>query len=164
MKAKILTIFLILLSFSVIGCVDDNEDMANETDMSNTTTEDVGNETVPDDIEMDETVGEEVEATEEDENKPLEIIESEDPRTYTIYMKNYLVQPNNITINTEDTIVWFNDNNPARLFTLVSNEGLWENQNIANRYSFKYTFNETGTYTYKVLGFEDRMKGTIIVK
>ncbi|WP_319507410.1 cupredoxin domain-containing protein [uncultured Methanolobus sp.] len=162
MKAKILLIFLILLSFTVIGCVDEDKETPNETDMLNETTEEVVNETVTEDAGMNDSV-EEVDA-EEDEDDRLEIVESSDPKTYTIYMEKFLTQPSNITINTGDTVIWFNRNDPTRLFTLVSNEDLWENTTIGYRLSFKYTFNETGTYTYKVLGWEERMKGTIIVK
>lgn len=162
MKAKLLLIFLILLSFTVIGCVDDTEETMNETDMTNETAEEVVNETVSDDMEMNETVAEE-EVADEEEDKPLEIIESTDPKIYTIYLKNFNAQPNNLTINTGDTVMWFNDNDPVRTFTLVSNEGLWENESIVNRRSFKYTFNESGTYAYNVLTW-DKMKGTIIVK
>jgi hypothetical protein len=162
MKAKILLIFLILLSFTVIGCVDEDKETPNETDMLNETTEEIVNETVTEEGDVNDSV-EEV-AVEEDEEDRLEIVESDEPKTYTIYMENFLTQPGNITINTGDTVVWFNRNDPTRIFTLVSNEGLWENASIAKRLTFRYTFNETGTYTYKVLGWEERMKGTIIVK
>ncbi len=162
MKAKILLIFLIVVSFLVIGCVDENGEMPEENETMNETNGETVNETIPEDTDMNETPQEEASGEEEDED--LEIIESEEPRTYTIYMENFLTQPGNITINEGDTVMWFNRNDPTRVFTLVSNEDLWENKNIGKRLSFKYTFNETGTYTYKVLGFEERMKGTIIVK
>ncbi|MDY0386186.1 MAG: cupredoxin domain-containing protein [Methanolobus sp.] len=162
MKAKLLLIFLILLSFSVIGCVDDTEEPMNDSNMTNESVEDIVNETVPDDIITNETVEDE-ELSEEEEDKPLDVVETTNPRTYTIYMKNFHTQPSNLTINRGDTVAWFNDNEPTRIFTLVSNEGLWENENIVKRKSFKYTFNESGTYTYEVLTWE-QMKGTIIVK
>lgn len=162
MKAKLLLIFLILLSFLVIGCVDDTEEPMNDSNMTNESSEDIVNETVPDDIITNETV--EDEELSEEEDKPLDVVGSTDPRTYTIYMENFLTHPGNVTINAGDTVVWFNRNDPTRLFTLVSNEGLWENVTIGKRLTYRYTFNETGTYTYKVLGWEGRMKGTIIVK
>ncbi len=163
MKAKLLLIFLILLSFSVIGCVDDTEEPMNDSNMTNESSEDIVNETVPDDIITNETVEDEELSEEEEEDKPQDVVESTNPKTYTIYMKNFHTQPSNLTINRGDTVAWFNDNEPTRLFTLVSNEGLWENENIVKRKSFRYTFNESGTYTYKVLTW-DQMKGTIIVK
>ncbi len=61
----------------------------------------------------------------------------------------------NLTINTGDSVIWINDNDPNTDFplTLVSNEGLWENKTGYLRYSyaqFEYTFNKTGTYTVYV--------------
>ncbi|MBP1910008.1 hypothetical protein [Methanolobus bombayensis] len=161
MKGKLLIILLILLSLTVAGCVDDTDTTTEE----NASMNDSMNETVSD---TTENVSEEEEATSEEtiteeEDEKLEVIESEGPKTYTIYMRNFNVQPHNLTINEGDTVIWFNDNDPVRTFTLVSNEGLWENTSIVNRRNFIYTFNESGTYTYKVKTW-DAMKGTIIVK
>ncbi|MDG6243241.1 MAG: hypothetical protein QCH31_02445 [Methanolobus sp.] len=164
MNAKILVIFMILLSFSAIGCVDGTDDEIDETDIPDGTTDDTTEGTDSEDIDTEDPLDETEEGTVDEEDDGPKVVESEAPRTYTIYMRNFLTQPGNITINTGDTIVWFNDNEPARIFTLVSNEGLWENKSIGKRLTFKYTFNESGTYTYKVLGYEERMKGTIIVK
>ncbi len=161
MKAKLLLIFLILVSFLVIGCVDETEEVSEENTSLNGSVEETVNETPAEDSYTNETQEDEIS---DGEDEGVKVVESEEPRTYTIYMENFLTQPSNITINTGDTVVWFNRNDPTRVFTLVSNEGLWENKNIGKRLTFKYTFNETGTYTYKVLGFEERMKGTIIVK
>ncbi|TQD24410.1 hypothetical protein [Methanolobus vulcani] len=166
MKAKLLIILLISLSLLVAGCVDDTETATEENaSMNDSVTDDV-NDTVTDntdDVSAEETETEDV-TSDEDEDEELEVTEYEGPKTYTLNMENYLVQPSNITINQYDTVMWFNRNDPVRQFTLVSNEELWDNTTIGYRLSFKYTFNETGTYTYKVLGWEGRMKGTIIVK
>ncbi|WP_407356281.1 hypothetical protein [Methanolobus sp. WCC5] len=168
MKAKILMILMIILSFSAIGCVDGTDGDVNETETPDGEIDGAEEGTDSGDIDTEEPVDESTDETDqgaaEEENGRLEVVESEAPRTYTIYMRNYLTQPGNITINTGDTVVWFNDNDPTRVFTLVSNEGLWEDTNIGRRLSFRYTFDEPGTYTYKVLGYEERMKGTIIVK
>jgi plastocyanin len=165
MKAKLLIILLISLSLLVAGCVDDTETPTEENaSMNDSVTDDV-NDTVTDntdDVSVEETETEDV--TSDDEDEKLEITEYEGAKTYILNMENYLVQPSNITINQYDTVMWFNRNDPVRQFTLVSNEELWDNTTIGYRLSFKYTFNETGTYTYKVLGWEGRMKGTIIVK
>ncbi|WP_340818062.1 hypothetical protein [Methanolobus sp. WCC4] len=159
MKAKILLILLILLSFTVIGCVDD-EDETNGIDTDNLTGEDVVNET-ENETDIEDVV--EGDAGEEEDEK-LEIREYEGAKTYTIYMENFLTQPANLEINEGDSVMWFNRNDPKRIFTLVSNEGLWENKSLGYRLSFTYTFNESGTYTYQVPGWEARMKGTITVK
>ncbi|SFM32421.1 cupredoxin domain-containing protein [Methanolobus profundi] len=161
MKAKILIILLILLSFTVIGCVDDEEETTVVNDTDNVTTEDVVEETT-NDTDMNATVEEEMDdPSEKDEPK---IIDYEGAKTYTIYMENFLAQPSDLTINEGDSVMWFNRNDPKRIFTLISNEDLWENTSMGYRLSFTYTFNESGTYTYKVLGWEERMKGTITVK
>jgi len=162
MKAKLLMIFLILISLTVAGCVDDTGPVTEEE----TTINDSENETVTEDtdeVPENESVTEETVSEEEDEEEKLEVIEYEGPKSYTIYMRNFNLQPKNLTIATGDTVIWFNDNDPVRTFTLISNEGLWEDANIVNRKNFRYTFNESGTYTYKVLTWE-AMKGTIIVK
>ncbi|MEZ5336127.1 MAG: hypothetical protein R2741_13300 [Methanolobus sp.] len=164
MKAKILLLFLILLSFSVIGCVDEQTDATNETDIVNESINDTADETVVNDT-TNETVTDVIVVEEDEtEEEPLEVVEYEGARTYTIYMENFLTQPANLTINEGDSVMWFNRNEPTRIFTLVSNEGLWENASIGKRLSFTYTFTEPGTYTYKVLGWDERMKGTITVK
>lgn len=154
MKGKILLILLILLSFTVIGCVDDEPTDIDMTD------DDAVNETA-NETDMEEVVEEDAG---EEEDEKLEIKEYEGARTYTVYMENFLTQPANLTLNEGDSVMWFNRNDPKRIFTLVSNEGLWENVTMGYRLSFTYTFNETGTYTYEVPGWEARMKGTITVK
>ena len=166
MKTKLLMILLILFSLTVAGCVDDTESTIGDNASMNDSMNDTVNDTVvdnTDDITVGENESDDVTSDEEDENGELEVIEHEGPKSYTIYMRNFNVQPKNITINQGDTVIWFNDNDPVRTFTLVSNEGLWENTSIVNRKNFIYTFNESGTYTYRVQTWE-AMKGTIIVK
>ncbi|WP_292469491.1 hypothetical protein [Methanolobus sp.] len=173
MKAKILLIFLILFSFSVIGCVEENE-TSETTEILNGTSEEVVNETVLNVTEMNEivsnvtevaeTVADETNVTIEENGEQIEVVEYGGARTYTVFMEKFLTQPSSLSINTGDSVMWFNRNDPRRIFTLVSNEGLWENTSIGYRLSFTYTFTEPGTYTYKVLGWDERMKGTIIVK
>ncbi|MDK2947739.1 Plastocyanin [Methanolobus vulcani] len=170
MKAKLLMILLISLSLIVAGCVDNTESTTEENaSTNNSVTDTANNNTVTNNTDnTDNTSTGETSSvntsSEENGNGGVQVIEYEGPKTYTLYMENYLIQPNNLTISQHDTVVWFNRNNPTRLFTLVSDDGLWENTTIGYRLSFKYTFNETGTYTYHVLGWEERMKGTIIVK
>ncbi|WMW25251.1 hypothetical protein RE474_00600 [Methanolobus sediminis] len=165
MKGKLLMILLISLSLLVAGCVDNTETTTEENasmnDSVNDSVNDTVNDTVADDVSVEENNSED---TTSEEDEKLVVTEYEGPKTYTVYMENFLVQPGNLTIAQYDTVVWFNRNNPTRLFTVVSNEELWDNTTIGYRLSFKYTFNETGTYTYYVLGWEERMKGTIIVK
>jgi plastocyanin len=156
-KLKLLAILLLtlVLLVSASGCVDDSGEKAVEENNS----EEVQVNETP----MDEEVNNETPMDEEEDGR-LNIIESEDPRMYTVRMESFLTQPSNLTINRGDSVVWINFNDPTRIFTLISNENEWENVSIGYRRQHAHTFNETGTYTYKVLGFEARMKGTIIVK
>lgn len=172
MKTKLLMILLILLSLTVAGCVDDTgtptEENTSMNDSMNNSMNDTVNDTVVDNTDDITDEGNESDditsGDEEDESGDLDVVDYEGPKTYTIYMENFLVQPSNLTISQYDTVIWFNRNNPTRLFTVVSNEDLWENTTIGYRLSLKYTFNDTGTYSYYVVGWEERMKGTIIVK
>jgi plastocyanin len=168
MNMKLVTVLLILVSLIVAGCVSD--DAQNDTDENITGGEQ--NETVDDEIPADEN---ETPADEEtpavDNETPagntndggVTVVPSAGPMTYTVNLENFLALPANLTINNGDTVVWFNRNTPTRNFVLISNEDLWEDQTIGYRGRHIYTFNETGTYTYKVQGYEERMKGTINV-
>lgn len=174
MNLKILVVFILLCSLIVAGCVteeeadDGGEDIPDEgqngisdgdnvtTDMDNETSS-VDNETT---IDENETPDEAV----TDGNGGVSVVESSGPQTYTINLKSYSAIPSGHTIDQGDKVFWINMNQPVRNFVLVSGEGLWENQNLGYRESFIYTFNETGNYTYNVLGYENRMTGTITVK
>jgi len=58
--------------------------------------------------------------------------------------------PETLELNKGETVVWKNLNRPKRSFTLVSEEGLFENLVIGYGKSFSYTFNEAGDYTFKL--------------
>ncbi|MDK2831936.1 MAG: hypothetical protein PWQ75_1688 [Methanolobus sp.] len=166
MKMKFLMILLVMLSLVVAGCVDDTEAPTEENTSMNDSMTDAANDTVAentDNVSVEESGEEEEEVISDEEDETLEVIEYEGAKSYTVYMRNFNVQPHNLTINEGDSVIWFNDNDPVRTFTLVSGEGLWENVSIVNRRNFIYTFNESGTFTYSVKTW-DVMKGTIIVK
>ena len=153
MKLKLFAVLFLMMALIVSGCVDEGTEVIEEES--------------PEDVQVNETPMEEENLTEEEEDvddDKLNIIESEEPRIYTVRLENFLAQPSNLTINKGDSIAWINFNNPKRLFTVVSNEGEWDNFTLNYRKQYDHTFNESGTYTYYILGFEERMKGTIIVK
>ncbi|WP_406657272.1 cupredoxin domain-containing protein [Methanolobus sp. ZRKC2] len=175
MSAKIFVIFLLLCSLVVAGCVaeeepgvDENTSEENQTEMPDeeNVSSDMDNETPPTDVEtpVDE---EETPAEDEDEDETdngVTVVESTEPRTFTVTLKNFLAQPSSLTIDEGDSIFWINMNQPTRIFVLVSDDGLWENESLTYRDTFTYTFDEPGEFNYHVLGFEERMKGTITVK
>ncbi len=147
-KTLIVLLMLILTSVFFAGCIGDDEPVIEETIP-------VIDET-PEEVEVEEKPVEEPEVVEE--------LPAVDPQTYTIRMEYFLVRPEILEINKSDTVVWRNSQqNPARIFTLVSKDGLWENTNLVYGRTLIYTFNESGTYNYSVLGQEARMSGSIVV-
>ena len=179
MNFRILVIFLLLCSLIAAGCVNEDETGADEnisdgngsdvsendnmTDGSDNESQVTDDETPVDEDEMLSDEVPEDDGNEEDDSG-VSVVESTDPRRYTVTLKNFLAQPSSLNISEGDSIFWINMNQPTRTFTLISDEGLWEDKPLTYRSSFIYTFNETGTYNYHVLGFEERMKGTITVE
>lgn len=148
MRIKTIIVFLMLISILFAGCIGNDEPVVIEQ--------------IPEDI-INETP-EEVEEIPVEEPEVVEETPAVDPRTYTIRMEYFLVRPATLEINKSDTVVWRNSQqNPARIFTLVSEDGLWENTNLVYGRTLIYTFNESGTYNYSVLGQEARMSGSIVV-
>ncbi|AGB49736.1 hypothetical protein Metho_1536 [Methanomethylovorans hollandica DSM 15978] len=184
MKLKVLALLFVLSAVVLSGCTGDNvtdgevnvTDGVNDTVDENTTIDENGTGDViavnesdasPDVTEQNDTTTPEQPAV----NVPAEgtvtqgpqVIDTGAPRTYTIRLEKFLSTPSTLQVATEDTVFWINFNDPVRAFTLVSENGLWENRSIGYRQAFGYTFNETGTYNYSILAFP-RMSGTIIVK
>ncbi len=148
MRIKTIVVLLMLTSILFAGCIGNDEPVIEETIP-------VIDET-PEEVEVEEKPVEDPEVVEE--------LPAVDPQTYTIRMEHFLVRPATLEINKSDTIVWRNSQqNPARIFTLVSEDGLWENTNLVYGRTLIYTFNESGTYNYSVLGLEARMSGSIVV-
>lgn len=81
---------------------------------------------------------------------------------YLVRLKDYLLIPSTLEINTGDIVVWRNYEE-STVFVLTSKEGLFENQKIAYGRTFEYTFSEPGTYSFSVEGFP-QMQMTITVK
>ena len=75
---------------------------------------------------------------------------AEDIQSSTVLIRGSVFYPVTLELNTGETVVWNNLNRPKRAFTLVSEEGLFENLVIGYGKSFSYTFNEAGDYTFKL--------------
>ena len=68
-------------------------------------------------------------------------------------MVNYRASPSSLEIKEGETVAWVNlQETPKRAFTLVSEDSLFENTSLVYRRSFAYTFNETGDYSFKIVG------------
>lgn len=150
MNNKMLIILLATMCIFAAGCIGDSGDDVDggETNVS----DDVISGDIP-----DENVSEDI-----SENVSEEIIE---PRIYSITLDHYLSRPALLEINKGDTVYWNNRQNSGdrKRFTLVSEDGLWDDHIINYGMPFNYTFTEEGTYNYSILG-QPRMDGAVIVK
>lgn len=82
---------------------------------------------------------------------------------YTVRLANYRATPTSLEIKKGESVAWMNlQDNPKRKFTLVSQEGLFENKTLTYRQPFDYTFNETGNYNFTVIG-QPRMSVSVSV-
>lgn len=84
-----------------------------------------------------------------------------EPRTYLVRLREYVFIPSKLKINKGDMVVWRNFEDI--IFTLTSEEGLFEDQRLGYGNTFNYTFNETGSYNFGASGYPN-MQMTITVK
>ena len=149
MKIKTIAVLLVLslVSIMVTGCIDDNEPVIIEQ--------------IPEDI-IDETPEEVEEIPVEEEEEVVEETPIVDPQTLVIRLEYYQARPSTLEINRGDTVIWRNRQDPKKQFTLVSEDGLWDDTNLVYGRTLIYTFNESGTYNFSVLG-QPRMSGSILV-
>lgn len=84
------------------------------------------------------------------------------PTSQFVRLKNYLMIPSNLEINTGDTVIWKNYQESSVL-TLTSREHLFEDRRLAYGSTLEYTFNEPGSYSFGVKGYP-KMQATITVK
>lgn len=148
MKLKILVVLFLLISVLFAGCIGDEEPTSEEVEIP-TEIETPEEVETPIEIETPEEVetSEEVEVPEE-----VEISEKSEPKTYLIRLEKYLMRPSEVEIKTGDIVVWRNSQEPRRIFTLVSEEELFENKNLEYGKPFTHVFNETGIYNFSIIG------------
>jgi len=167
MKAKIIVLLLVLSAVLFSGCAGNEETSPEEnvTPEETVTPEEVSTPEETETPEVTETE-EEVETPEENETEVVTPVENETEeegptintsniRTtpYLVRLDNYRAYPTSLDIKQGETVAWMNyQDSPRRIFTLVSEEGLFENENLVYRRSFAYTFNETGAYNFTVVG------------
>ncbi len=138
MKKWLLFITIIMLAGVLVsGCTDNAEDAGMEGEQ-----------------------GEETDSMEEMEEDSGSVGEGQD---YAIRMEYYgAMKPSEIEINRGDTLAWRNYK-PQGTYTLLSDDGLFEDQEMDSNDAFSYTFTESGTYTFSVKDVPD-MTLTVTVK
>ena len=186
MKAKIIVLLLVLSAVLLSGCVGDEqpaeeeeipeeevapeenetseEEMLPEEEITPEENETSEEEMIPEEEvtpEENETSEEEAPEEEDASEGPTIISPETSTKTYTVRIENFRASPSSLVIEEGDTVAWINFQD--RLFTLVSEEGLFENKNLVYRRSYPYTFEEAGTYNFSVLG-QGRMDVTITVE
>lgn len=135
-KWLILIIILLLACVLVSGCADSTEEADNGEDIEETTSfDDVAEESVP--------IGE--------------------GKDYGVIMEYYgMMKPSELELNRGDTIAWRNGK-PQGTYVLISDNGLFEDQEMDHNDVFTYEFTESGTYTFSVRDVPD-MTLTVTVR
>ncbi len=169
MKTKIIVLLLILGAVLFSGCSGNEQPPSPEENATPEETATPGENVTP---VQPETPGENVTVTETETPKEnvtseenatseeyqtdgrLKISTSGAKKTYSVKLdNNYRASPSSLEIKKGEIVAWLNlKDNPKRVFTLVSEENLFENTNLVYRRSFAYTFNETGEYNFSVIG------------
>ncbi len=166
MKTKLIILLLVLSVVLFSGCAgkEQTSPEENATPEETVTPEEVATpeETVtPEETETEEEVEtpavteteEENVTAEENETEEGVVVNNSNARVYTIRLDNYRASSSSLDINKGETVAWLNyQDSPRRVFTLVSEQGLFNNTSLSYRRSFAYTFNETGEYNFTVVG------------
>lgn len=167
MKSKLIVLLLLLGMILISGCQESNQPEPEET----VTPEEImtPEETPAPAVTPVETEPEVERTPVVNETDTNETNVSETPASgtggpaYLIRLNNYRASPTALEINEGGTVSWINlQESPKRAFTLVSEQGLFENTNLVYRRPFAYTFNEPGEYTFTVLG-QPKMNVTVTV-
>lgn len=82
--------------------------------------------------------------------------------TNSITIKDFAFSPATVKVKKGTKITWTNQDNTAHTVT-ATNGGGFDSGSIANGGTFSFTFNQTGTFTYKC-NFHPDMFGTVIVQ
>jgi plastocyanin len=172
MKTKLIVLLLILGVVLFSGCTGNEQSSQeenttpeetvtpeevttpeeNETPTVTETEEEVETPVVTETAEENVTA-EENGTTEENGTEVKTEVDTSYERLYTIRLDNYRASASNLDINEGEAVAWLNyQDSPRRVFTLVSEQGLFENTSLSYKRSFVYTFNETGEYNFTVVG------------
>jgi len=82
---------------------------------------------------------------------------------YTVRLEKYRASSSSLDIKKGEKVAWRNmHDNPKRVFTLVSEENLFNNTSLVYKHAFTYTFNETGDYHFSIVG-QPRMNVNVSV-
>lgn len=124
MKGKILILLLMIVFLLASGCADKNTG------------------TVPEDSNASAT---EANVTAQNEN-----VSSGAGEDHIVRLEYYeVIRPSELDIQTGDTVSWWSGKRQGT-YVLVSEEGLFPDEELAYSVPYSYTFNKPGTYLFTV--------------
>lgn len=106
--------------------------------------------------ETEQQEEEEITPAPTEEVTPTPMAEDMQSSENSVVIRESVFYPETLDLSTGETVVWKNLNKPKRSFTLISEEGLFENLLLGYGRGFSYTFNDAGEYTFKL----DEIPGT----
>jgi plastocyanin len=92
-------------------------------------------------------------------NTTINTVKPKAAQTIQVKIVNFAFSPQKITINKGDTVIWTNMDSMAHTVTSKS----FDSGNLPTNSTFKYTFNNSGTFDY-VCSYHASMTGEVIVK
>ncbi len=107
--------------------------------------------------------GEPLQETIDNKKEPPEQETAPEQKTYTIEMRGFRYDPQELEISVGDTVIWINkeDAVPHAVYEI---NGKFRSNRLTPGQEFKYTFTETGIYNFSDQIFEKLMRGKIIVR
>ncbi len=129
MKSKWLLFIILIALVMGSGCADDQTEADDMTEG------------------QAQTPAEEQEVSE----APVSAVASEE---YGARLEYFGFVPEELEINRGDTITWRN-NNKQRVYTLISDDGLFDDQEMKYGNTFYHIFESSGTYTFSVADTPD---------
>jgi hypothetical protein len=165
MKIKIIVLLLVLGAVLLSGCLG-NKQPSPEENVTPGESITPGVDTTPEEIATTvETITPEGNATPEETATSGENITPGgnvtqgvgefgiEETAHLIRLVNFRASSSSLEINKGGAVAWMNlQDNPKRILTLVSEDGLFDPTNLVYKRSFAYTFNETGTYNFTIIG------------
>lgn len=125
MKGKILVLLLVFVFLFASGCAEEADSAAEESDASEA-------------------------SAQPQENVPQENATSGSGKDHIVRLEYYNVaRPSELDIQTGDTVSWWSGKRQGT-FVLVSEDGLFSDQELAYSVPYSYTFTNPGTYLFTV--------------
>lgn len=182
MKTKIIVLLLIFSTILLSGCAGNEKPSPEENATPEETATPVENVTVAETPKENVTVLENktaeenvttVETETQDKNVTSDENETEgrlgvstpkiQETPHLVRLENHRASSSSLEIKKGERVSWINmQDSPKRVFTLVSEENLFENTSLVYKRAFTYTFNETGDYHFSVVA-QPRMNVSVSV-